>query len=137
MLLNQNLNRELQDKEKFVDTLQNQVNEQKDRIANFEKDAQSAKSIQAKMVGKLDEMKEEIYKATATIQKLTEKMKTYKEKVKSKTEVIKNMNDAIEHEKAIKSQLERRTKELERVAGRQTEEQKEAEMKVGELKQKL
>lgn len=66
------------------------------------------------MLSKLDEMKEEIYKANATIQKLNEKGKTYKEKVKSKTEVIKNMVDAIEHEKTLKGQLERSHKELER-----------------------
>ena len=47
----------------------------------------------------------------------------------TKTEVIKNMNDAIEHEKALKSELEKQKKEFERLYTRLREEVEENRLK--------
>jgi hypothetical protein len=95
------------------------------------------KATQLKMQSKCDEMKEEIFKANGAIQKLSEKIKTHKEKIKSKSEVIKNMNDAIEHEKALKNELEKQRGDMQRSLIKFREEKEEDTIKIGELKEKL
>lgn len=79
-LMLQNMNRELQDKEKLVDTLETQSKENaslvqsqigglKQRVKEQEEQVTGLEAIRTKMQGKCDLMKEEIHKANTSLAK--------------------------------------------------------------------